>query len=283
MTHRRPAAPSGAPIVGPPARYARRIVTHLQESDLVAAAKRGDRAALDHLLRLHYDRVHGICRRIAGRTRDGDDACQEAMIKIVRNLHRFDERSSFGTWVYRIATNAALDELRKRQRRPALHVADDGASNEPADPASEERIAAVGDRRAIDDAVAGRPFDPGLLGSLDNLASRGYTDGFFQRHQPQDYQNYIDSHSRSVRQRFVGELVGYDAHSGLAEVEVKNKFGVGDRLELIMPQGNRSFRLEAMQDLNGVAMTEAPGGGYRVRIPLATEPPGMALLARHNC
>lgn len=157
MTHRRPAAPSSAPIVGPPARYARRIVTHLQESDLVAAAKRGDRAALDHLLRLHYDRVHGICRRIAGRTRDGDDACQEAMIKIVRNLHRFDERSSFGTWVYRIATNAALDELRKRQRRPALHVADDGASNEPADPASEERIAAVGDRRAIDDALAALP------------------------------------------------------------------------------------------------------------------------------
>ena len=62
-------------------------------------------------------------------------------------------------------------------------------------------------RRAIDDAVAGRPFDPDLLGSLDNLASRGYTDGFFQRHHDHEYQNYIDGHSNSVTQRFVGELL----------------------------------------------------------------------------
>jgi putative protease len=135
-------------------------------------------------------------------------------------------------------------------------------------------------RRAIDDAVAGRAFDPGLLGALDNLASRGYTDGFFQRHQHQDYQNYTDNHSGSTRQRFVGELVGYDTHSGLAEVEVKNKFRVGDRLELITPQGNRRFRLDAMQDLNGAAMSEAPGGGYRVRIPLVDGRYSMALLAR---
>jgi putative protease len=138
-------------------------------------------------------------------------------------------------------------------------------------------------RRAIDDAVAGRPFDPGLLGSLDNLASRGYTDGFFQRHHDHEYQNYIDGHSKSVKQRFVGELVGYDLPSGMAEVEVKNKFAVGDQLELITPQGNYSFCLQDMQDLDGRPMTEAPGGGYRVRIPLATQDYSMALLARNGC
>jgi len=137
-------------------------------------------------------------------------------------------------------------------------------------------------RKAIDDAVAGRPFDPALLGSLENLANRGYTDGFFQRHHEHEYQNYIDSHSRSVTQRFVGELVGYDPYSGLAEVEVKNKFAVGDQLELIMPQGNRSFRLESMQDMNGACMEEAPGAGYRVRIPCHAGECQMALLAR-NC
>jgi len=138
-------------------------------------------------------------------------------------------------------------------------------------------------RRAIDDAVAGRPFDPGLLGSLDNLASRGYTDGFFQRHHDHEYQNYIDGHSKSVKQRFVGELVGYDLPSGMVEVEVKNKFAVGDQLELITPQGNYSFCLQDMQDLDGRPMTEAPGGGYRVRIPLATQDYSMALLARNGC
>jgi len=136
-------------------------------------------------------------------------------------------------------------------------------------------------RRAIDDAVAGRPFDPRLLNSLDNLASRGYTDGFFQRHHHHEYQNYLDSHSRSVRQRFVGELVGYDPDTGLAEVEVKNKFAVGDDLELIMPHGNRSFRLESMLNMDGAGMQEAPGAGYRVQIPCQAGDWRMALLARN--
>jgi len=134
-------------------------------------------------------------------------------------------------------------------------------------------------RQAIDDAVAGRPFDAALLGKLENLASRGYTDGFFQRHHHGDYQNYLDNHSKSVRQRFVGELVGYDDATGLAEVEVKNRFAVGDELELITPVGNRVFRLEDMRDMQGNAAAVAPGSGHRVRIPLAGVDCGMALLA----
>ena len=134
-------------------------------------------------------------------------------------------------------------------------------------------------RQAIDDAVAGRPFDAALLGKLENLASRGYTDGFFQRHHHGDYQNYLDNHSKSVRQRFVGELVGYDDATGLAEVDVKNRFAVGDELELITPAGNRVFRLEDMRDMQGNAAAVAPGSGHRVRIPLAGADCGMALLA----
>ncbi|MGD8674119.1 MAG: tRNA 5-hydroxyuridine modification protein YegQ, partial [Thiogranum sp.] len=133
-------------------------------------------------------------------------------------------------------------------------------------------------RQAIDDAVAGRPFDAALLGTLENLASRGYTDGFFQRHHHGDYQNYLDNHSKSVRQRFVGELVGYDDATGLAEVEVKNRFAVGDELELITPAGNRVFRLEDMRDMQGNAAAVAPGSGHRVRIPLAGMDCGMGLL-----
>ena len=75
------------------------------------AAQAGDRDALDQLLRRHYDRLHAVCRRLAGATRDADDATQEAMIRIVRGLHAFDGRSCVSTWGYRIATNTALDEL----------------------------------------------------------------------------------------------------------------------------------------------------------------------------
>jgi len=131
------------------------------DSDLVAAARRGDAVAMDQLLRRHYDRVHAVCRRIAGSTRDADDAAQEAMIKIVRNLDRFDGRAAFGTWVYRIATNTALDELRKRKRRPMLHIIDDDddvrASSEPVDDLAHRRVDSVVDRIAIDQALAELP------------------------------------------------------------------------------------------------------------------------------
>ncbi len=126
----------------------------LDDAVLVAAAQGGDRNALDQLLRRHYDRIHAVCRRIAGGTRDADDACQEALIKITRSLPRFDGRSAFGTWAYRIATNAALDELRKRDRRPSLHLAADDERPEPVDPASSSRIEQVSDRLLLDDAIA---------------------------------------------------------------------------------------------------------------------------------
>ena len=59
-----------------------------------------------------------MCRRLAGNDADARDATQEALIAIVRGLPRFDGRSAFTTWVHRVATNACLDELRRRGRRP---------------------------------------------------------------------------------------------------------------------------------------------------------------------
>lgn len=104
-----------------------------------------------------------MTRRIAGATRDADDATQEALIKIVRSLPKFDGRSSFGTWAYRIATNAALDELRKRKRRPALHAVRDDDSGEInlelVDELSERTIESVADRLAIDEALEDLPDD----------------------------------------------------------------------------------------------------------------------------
>jgi RNA polymerase sigma-70 factor (ECF subfamily) len=82
-------------------------------------AKRGDRAAMETLLDRHYDRLYAICHRIAGNDADAADACQEALLAIVRGLDRFDGRASFKTWSYRVASNATLDEMRRRQRRPA--------------------------------------------------------------------------------------------------------------------------------------------------------------------
>ena len=130
------------------------IATQLADHELVTAAQGGDRGALDQLLRRHYDRVHAVCRRITGHDADAADAAQDAMIAMVRNLDRFDGRSSFGTWAYRIATNASLDELRRRKRRPVPASSDDDRPHdEPADPDGGERIDAVGDHLALDAAL----------------------------------------------------------------------------------------------------------------------------------
>lgn len=136
-------------------------------------------------------------------------------------------------------------------------------------------------RRAIDDAVAGRPFDVTLMAVLENLANRGYTTGFYERHPTQEYQNYLNGVSRSMQQQFVGEVLAYDAARGEAQIDVKNKIRVGDSIELIHPGGNQSLRVEAMRDDSGSPMREAPGGGYRVWIPLPELSDQPALLARN--
>ncbi|MDO4695942.1 MAG: tRNA 5-hydroxyuridine modification protein YegQ [Neisseria sp.] len=120
-------------------------------------------------------------------------------------------------------------------------------------------------RKAIDDAVAGKPFDYGLLSELEGLANRGYTPGFLERHQTKEYQNYLNGHSIAKQSQYVGHVLEIDA-DGWATVEVKNRFAVGDTLEIIHPSGNQTIELLAMKR-KGEAAEVAPGNGIRVQIP----------------
>ena len=90
-----------------------------RDEELAAAAAKGDRVALDALLRRHAGLVHAVCRRVLGNADDALDASQDALLAIARRIDTFDGRSRFSTWCYRVATNAALDEARRRARRPA--------------------------------------------------------------------------------------------------------------------------------------------------------------------
>jgi RNA polymerase sigma-70 factor (ECF subfamily) len=153
------------------------IATQLADHELVTAAQGGDRGALDQLLHRHYDRVHAVCRRITGHDADAADATQEAMISIVRNLHRFDGHSSFGTWAYRIATNASVDELRRRKRR-GVSLSDDDVHHhiELADPESGRRIEAVGDHMALDTALRALSDEYRLPVVLRDVADLDYAE-----------------------------------------------------------------------------------------------------------
>jgi len=132
-------------------------------------------------------------------------------------------------------------------------------------------------RHAIDDAVAGRPFNPSLLTDLEGLANRGYTGGLLERRPANHYQNYETGTSVLQRAHFVGEVRNFA--DGMAEVETKNRFAVGDMLEIIHPLGNRKVRLDTMFNLAGEPVQVAQGSPVRVRIPL-NGPVDGALIAR---
>lgn len=113
------------------------------------------------LLTRHYDRLYGICRRLAGNDADAADATQEALIAVSKGLPKYTGKAKFSTWSYRVATNACLDELRRRGRRPTpAHVDESPGFVERANidttPTMSEQVI---DRMVIDDALAQLPED----------------------------------------------------------------------------------------------------------------------------
>ena len=120
-------------------------------------------------------------------------------------------------------------------------------------------------RRAIDDAVAGKPFDMQLMEELEAMSSRGFTEGFYRRHPPQEYQQYEQGTSQLGSEQLVGDIVDADDH--WLTIDVKNRFRRGDQLCLMSPKGNISLTLEALENRHGDAIDTAPGSGHVVRIP----------------
>lgn len=120
------------------------------------AAQSPDSVAIDELLRRHQDRIYALCRRVTGDDDAGLDATQEALIAITRGISRFDGRSSFSTWAYRVATNAALDEVRRRKRRPVPLSSDQPAF---AVEVTADHGGAVIARIDVDAALASLPED----------------------------------------------------------------------------------------------------------------------------
>ncbi|MDO8268105.1 MAG: tRNA 5-hydroxyuridine modification protein YegQ [Moraxellaceae bacterium] len=120
-------------------------------------------------------------------------------------------------------------------------------------------------RRAIDDALAGKSFDMQLMDELEALSNRGYTEGFFRRHPPAEYQQYEQGSSLLGTEQLVGEVI--DANDRWLTVDVKNRFSRGDNLMLMTPTGNQHFTLDALENTQGAAIDVAPGNGHIVRVP----------------
>lgn len=136
-------------------------------------------------------------------------------------------------------------------------------------------------RQAIDDAIANKPFDMRLMDTLQGMANRGYTEGFFRRHVHDDYQNYLTGSPERHNQLFVGEVI--EERDEQVLVDVKNRFQIGDKLVFMSPSGDQCAELRTMNQQHGGEMQVAPGSGHKVWInkPINYQG-GMGLIVKTN-
>jgi RNA polymerase sigma-70 factor, ECF subfamily len=96
-------------------------VESLRQADATAVERvlAGDREAYRVLVDRHSRNVHRLAYRLTGNAHDAEDVVQEAFLRAYQKLQQFEARANFGTWVYRIAANYAIDRLRQRQKEEA--------------------------------------------------------------------------------------------------------------------------------------------------------------------
>lgn len=142
------------------------------EARWVAAARAGDREALAELVRHHQDAVYHLALRLLDDPEEARDVAQEAFVRALTHLDRFDPGRPFRPWILRIAANLAQDRLRRARRRPLPLREDLQAAGEEGDPAS----AAIrrADVAALRHALAALPADYRLLVVLAHLQGRSY-------------------------------------------------------------------------------------------------------------
>jgi len=134
------------------------------DRDLVRLAQRGDKAAFEDLVARHQNRVFAVARGILKRQEDVEDVSQQVFVKAYFALKKFDQRSAFTTWLYKITVNECWDLLRKRKVRPLVYEADLSEEQSRQYQASDQRASKNPDPAT---QLAARERVERLLGFLD--------------------------------------------------------------------------------------------------------------------
>jgi putative protease len=131
-------------------------------------------------------------------------------------------------------------------------------------------------RKALDDLVSGKPFDPALEDEMFAVANRGYMTGFLEKNPRRLGENFASSHAGNQRYQFCAIVREIDKENNTARLIVRNRFEVGDEIEAISPSVKRKFKIDRIHTPEGKSVDVAHGGGADVWINL---PDGIDLLS----
>jgi len=133
-------------------------------------------------------------------------------------------------------------------------------------------------RRAIDDAAAGRPFNPDHLKEIFATSNRGFIEGFLHGNPQEAGQEYATSHSGYSNYRFIAVVKGYDKEKHRLSLEMRNQMKVGQTLEICLPKGNETFMVKDIFDLKGQSINQVHGGASCCWIGFPQDPGPFAVL-----
>jgi len=142
----------------------------LDDSELVQLVKSGEPEPFDELVRRHSVKIHDLCYKILRNYDDASDMAQETFIKAYRKINKFDGRSQFSTWLYRIAVNNCLNYIKKQ--RPTEEIYDEMMSGGKDDPVERYRSKKL--REMIYEAVAKLPTVQRAVFTLRTLEDMSY-------------------------------------------------------------------------------------------------------------
>lgn len=126
------------------------------DASLVERYLQGDPEAFEELMRAHEDRVFAICLRMLRDREAALDATQETFISVLRKADRFEGRSAFSTWLYRVAINNCYDLARRQKRHQAAPLPE---TIDPADMSASDDLGAVELRPDLEAALSRLPDD----------------------------------------------------------------------------------------------------------------------------
>ena len=108
----------------------------MNEKELIARLHARDETAFEELIRLYEKKIYALCVRMCGNAEDAEETAQDAFLALWRGIDRFRQESALSTWIYRLASNACIDLMRRRRKSEGgISLDDEALFLDAADPA----------------------------------------------------------------------------------------------------------------------------------------------------